>query len=50
MIDYRPLLFILGILLTTISVVMILPAIVDGALGNPDWQVFASSSVITLFL
>ncbi|MBT5374936.1 MAG: potassium transporter TrkH, partial [Rhodospirillaceae bacterium] len=29
---------------------MILPAIVDGALGNPDWQVFAASSVITLFL
>ena len=50
MIDYRPLLFILGILLTTIAVVMILPAVVDGALGHPDWQVFAASSVITLFL
>ncbi len=36
--------------MTTVAVVMCLPAIVDGAVGNPDWQVFAASALITLFL
>ncbi|MEE1562829.1 MAG: potassium transporter TrkG, partial [Alphaproteobacteria bacterium] len=50
MIDFRPLLFVIGILLTTIAVIMCLPAIADGAVDNPDWQVFAASALITLSL
>jgi len=49
-IDFRPLLFVIGILLTTIAVIMCLPAIADGAVDNPDWQVFAASALITLSL
>ncbi|MDP6573285.1 MAG: TrkH family potassium uptake protein [Rhodospirillales bacterium] len=37
-------------LLTTIAVIMCLPAIADGAVDNPDWQVFAASALITLSL
>ena len=36
MLDFRPILFILGILLTTLSIAMFLPALVDAALyGHP---------------
>ena len=47
-IDFRPLLFVIGILLTTVAVVMCLPAIADGVVNNPDWQVFAASALITM--
>ena len=49
-IDFRPLLFVIGILLTTLAFVMCLPAIVDWSMDNPDWQVFTASALITLFL
>jgi trk system potassium uptake protein TrkH len=49
-IDFRPIFFVIGILLTTLAVVMCLPAIVDAATGNPDWVVFAVSSLTTLFI
>lgn len=50
MIDFRPILFVIGILLSILAVVMCAPAILDGAAGNPDWQVFAAAASITLFL
>ncbi len=50
MIDFRPILFICGLLMTTLAVAMILPAAVDLAVGNPDWQVFTVSAAVTLFL
>jgi len=49
-IDFRPISLILGILLTTLAVVMAVPAAVDAATGNPDWQVFAVSAGVTLFI
>jgi trk system potassium uptake protein TrkH len=48
--DFKPILFILGILLSTLAIVMMLPALVDAASGNLDWQVFAASSGLTLFI
>jgi len=48
--DFRPILFILGILLSTLSIAMMLPALVDVATGHRDWQVFAASSGLTLFI
>jgi trk system potassium uptake protein TrkH len=48
--DFRPILFILGILLTTLSIAMVLPALVDVAAGNLDWQVFLASAGLTLFI
>jgi trk system potassium uptake protein TrkH len=41
LLDFRPILFILGVLLTTLAIAMVLPALVDAASGNRDWQVFA---------
>jgi trk system potassium uptake protein TrkH len=48
--DFRPILFILGILLTTLSIAMLLPALVDAASGNDDWQVFLASAGLTMFI
>ncbi len=48
--DFRPVLFTLGILLTTLALAMVVPAIVDLSVGNPDWQVFLASAGLTLFI
>ncbi|MBH88706.1 MAG: potassium transporter TrkH [Magnetovibrio sp.] len=50
MMDYRPIFLVIGILLCALAVSMILPAVVDGFAGNSDWQVFAISSGVTLFI
>lgn len=50
MIDLRPILFILGLLLTTLALAMSLPALVDAATGHSDWQVFLASAGLTLFI
>ena len=50
MIDYRPVLFVLGVLLTTLAVTMAVPVFADLAVGNPDWQVFLASAALTLFV
>ncbi|MGO1119855.1 TrkH family potassium uptake protein [Rhodovibrionaceae bacterium A322] len=50
MIDFRPILFINGILLCILAVAMVLPAMVDIAAGHPDWQVFMASASVTLFV
>ncbi|MCB1507957.1 MAG: TrkH family potassium uptake protein [Hyphomicrobiaceae bacterium] len=41
---------IVGALLATLGVTMMIPALVDAAVANPDWQVFAVSSLITLMI
>ncbi|MEQ9557856.1 MAG: TrkH family potassium uptake protein [Rhodospirillales bacterium] len=48
--DFRPILMIVGTLLATLALVMCVPAVVDASLGNPDWEVFAASAGVTLFL
>ncbi len=48
--DFRPILMIVGSLLATLALVMCVPALVDAVHGNPDWQVFAASAGVTLFL
>jgi trk system potassium uptake protein TrkH len=50
LIDFRPILFIVGILLSTLAVAMTLPAVADLVVANPDWRVFASASALTLFI
>ncbi len=40
----------IGILLTTLGVAMLVPAIVDLHLEHPEWIVFAASSGLTLFV
>ncbi len=48
--DSRPILFILGILMSTLALAMCLPAVADVAVHNPDWQVFALASAFTLLI
>jgi trk system potassium uptake protein TrkH len=45
-----PVLFIIGLLMSLLAVAMGLPAIADLATGNPDWQVFAGSAAVSLFV
>ncbi|RDD61739.1 TrkH family potassium uptake protein [Ferruginivarius sediminum] len=50
MIDLRPVLFVIGVLLSVLAVAMIVPALVDIVLGHIDWQVFLASAAVTLFV
>ena len=50
MLDFRPILLVLGLLLSTLAIVMMLPGAVDLVAGNPDWQIFAVSGAMTLFI
>ncbi len=50
MFDLRPVLFICGILLATLAGVMCVPAAADALVGNPDWQAFVVSALITGFV
>jgi trk/ktr system potassium uptake protein len=49
MFELRPILFILGVMLTHFGLAMLFPAIADVAVGNRDWQVFAAAGAVTLF-
>ncbi len=50
MIDFRPILFIIGILMSTLALAMCLPAVADAAVNNPDWGVFALAAAFTLLI
>ena len=50
MIDFRPISFILGILVSILAVMMLAPAAVDFFSGNQDWEVFAVSASVTFFI
>ncbi len=50
MFSFRPIFLVIGVLLATLGCAMMLPAIVDLAYNNPDWQVFAVSSLITVMV
>ena len=50
MIDIRPVLFVVGILLTTLAIFMFVPAMADATVGNPDWRVFMAAAFFTLFV
>lgn len=44
----RPIAYIVGGMLIALSVAMLLPAVADLAVANPDWKAFAISSALTL--
>ena len=50
MIDYRPILQINGLFLLILGIGMLFPASVDAWVGNPDWQVFAVTSGVVIFV
>ena len=49
MLDLRPILLVIGILLIILAVFMAPPMIADMAVGHPDWQVFLAAGAVTLF-
>jgi len=50
MFDFKPILLVIGILLTTLGCAMIIPAMIDLGANHSDWKVFAASSIFTLFI
>ena len=48
--DFRPVFLIIGILLAALAASMSIPAFVDAFAGYADWQVFAASAGVTLFV
>ena len=49
-VNFRPILLVNGILLCIVALTMLLPAMVDYRVDNPDWQVFFVSAVATGFI
>jgi len=50
MIELRPILLVVGVLLATLGCAMMIPALYDLAVGNDDWRIFSFSATITLFV
>lgn len=50
LIQFRPILFALGLMLCIIAAAMVLPAVVDVADGNDSWKVFLASAIFTFFI
>lgn len=48
--DVRPILAIVGLFLTVLGLGMVVPAIVDFATHDFDWQVFAVAAAVTVFV
>jgi len=48
--DFRPVFLVIGILLSTLAVMMVVPAAFDLYNGHPDWEVFLVSAGVTLFV
>lgn len=47
--DFRPIIFVTGLLLAPLGLAMLLPALADGIYNNPDSQVFLLSAGLTTF-
>jgi len=50
LVAFGPVLFIIGLLMSLLAIAMGLPAIADLATDNADWQVFAGSAAVALFV
>ncbi|NUB43901.1 TrkH family potassium uptake protein [Fertoebacter nigrum] len=48
MLDLRPVGYVIGLLVALLGASMLVPLVVDFALGDGNWQAFAEASVITL--
>ncbi|HLO75709.1 MAG TPA: TrkH family potassium uptake protein [Magnetospirillum sp.] len=50
MIDFKPVIFVNGILLIILAAAMGIPALADSVSGDPDWRVFAVSAMVSMFI
>ncbi len=47
---FRPISFVMGLLILGLAAIMMIPAIVDLGEGNPDWRVFVASGAGAFFI
>ena len=47
--EFRPVLFVVGALLTTLGAFMLIPALADASAGDPNWSKFLAASFLTVF-
>lgn len=50
MMDLRPIGFVIGALLATLGAAMMVPTLLDLALGHDNWRSFAAASIVTMFI
>lgn len=50
MIDFRPISFVIGILLASLGLALIIPTLIDLGAGSSNWLGFAAASFVTLFV
>jgi trk system potassium uptake protein len=50
MFDFRPVLFLVGLLLVALAGTMLVPALVEMLSGTPDWRAFGFSAAATMFV
>ena len=48
--DFRRVFYIIGFVLTALSIIMCIPTVIDAYYGNDEWQVFIFTSLICLFV
>jgi trk/ktr system potassium uptake protein len=46
---FAPVLYVVGILLMGLGGVMLVPALIDLSVANPDWQIFVAAAITTVF-
>lgn len=47
---FRPIVFIIGLLIAALGLAMVIPAIADAVAGHRDWATFAASSASSIFV
>ena len=47
MIDLRPVVYVIGLVVAILGATMLVPMVVDLYYGSPDWLVFLSTATIT---
>lgn len=50
MFDLRPVIYVIGLLVTVLGAAMLVPFLVDLAEGRGEWHVFLQSSILTMFI
>ncbi|WP_298560866.1 TrkH family potassium uptake protein [uncultured Aliiroseovarius sp.] len=50
MLDMRPVIYVIGLLVAVLGATMLIPVVIDLADNNPDWQVFLQSAVVTMLI
>lgn len=50
MLDLRPVIYVIGLLVAVLGATMLIPVVIDLADNNPDWKVFLQSAFVTMLI